>query len=88
MTKKHHIDQRAHTIATDAGAPEELLSTAQVAEWLGLSTQWLEIGRGKNYGPRFTRLGARSIRYRRCDVAAWLKTRVHTSTAEYSKAEA
>jgi hypothetical protein len=53
--KRHHIDRRAYRIvAGDAGADDDLMSTRQVADWLGISTQWLEIGRCKNYGPRFT----------------------------------
>jgi predicted DNA-binding transcriptional regulator AlpA len=82
---KHHLDQRADRIAgEDVGADDDLLTTRQVADWLGVSTQWVEIGRSKNYGPPFKRLTARSIRYLRDDVLKWLKTRTHASTAEYA----
>ena len=82
---KHHLDQRADRIAgEDVGADDDLLTTRQVADWLGVSTQWVEIGRSKNYGPPFKRLTARSIRYLRGDVLKWLKTRTHASTAEYA----
>jgi predicted DNA-binding transcriptional regulator AlpA len=82
---KHHLDRRADQIsAADVGADDDLLTTRQVADWLGVSTQWVEIGRGKNYGPPFTRLTARSIRYLRGDVLKWLKERTHASTAEYA----
>jgi predicted DNA-binding transcriptional regulator AlpA len=84
--KKHHLDRRADSIvAADAGADDELLSTREVAGWLGVSTQWLEIGRCKKYGPKFTRVGPRVIRYRRGDVREWLKARAHASTAEYGR---
>ena len=87
--KKHHLDRRADSIvAADVGADDELLNTRQTADWLGVSTQWLEIGRGKNYGPKFTRMGPRTIRYRRGDVLSWLKTRTHACTTEYSSATA
>jgi predicted DNA-binding transcriptional regulator AlpA len=82
---KHHLDQRADKIAgEDVGADDDLLTTRQVAGWLGVSTQWVDIGRSKNYGPPFKRLTARSIRYLRGDVLKWLKTRTHASTAEYA----
>jgi predicted DNA-binding transcriptional regulator AlpA len=81
---RHHLDRRASAIvAADVGADDELLTTRQTADWLGVSTQWLEIGRGKNYGPKFTRVSSRVIRYRRGDVLKWLKTRTHSNTAEY-----
>jgi predicted DNA-binding transcriptional regulator AlpA len=84
--KKHHLDRRAATIiAIDVGADDELLSTPQVADWLGVSTQWLEIGRCKKCGPKFMRIGPRVIRYRRGDVLEWLKARTHASTAEYGR---
>lgn len=84
--KKHHLDRRADAIASiNDGAPNDLLSTAEVADWFGCSVQWLEIGRGKDYGPRFVRITARTIRYRRADVVAWLKARSHKSTAEYGR---
>jgi predicted DNA-binding transcriptional regulator AlpA len=85
---KHHIDKRADRIAgADIGADDELLSTKQVADWLGVSVQWVEIGRSKNYGPRFEKISARCVRYRRGDVLQWLKARSYASTAEYADHE-
>jgi predicted DNA-binding transcriptional regulator AlpA len=83
--KHHHLDRRAEKIAAVVdGADDDLLTTREVADWLGMSLQWVEIGRTNNFGPKFTRLGPRSIRYRRGDVVAWLKSRTHSSTAEYA----
>ena len=87
--KTHHIDRRANTItAVDIGADDELLSTKQVAAWLGVSTQFLEIGRSRGYGPRFTKISPRQVRYLRGDVMAWLRQRTHASTAGYAKGAA
>lgn len=84
-TKNHHLDKRAPRMLADAeGDGDDLLSTRETAQWLGVSEQWLELGRSKNYGPRYTRLSPRMIRYRRKDVWAWLKSRTHKSTAEYA----
>jgi predicted DNA-binding transcriptional regulator AlpA len=83
--KSHHIDRRADQIVAGAvGAGDDLLDTRQVADWLGVSIQWVEIGRSKNYGPPFKRLTARTVRYLRADVLKWLKARTHASTAEYA----
>lgn len=86
---RHHLDKRAEEIAAlEADQSDDaLLSTQSVAEWLGVSVQFLEIGRCRNYGPPFVRVSPRMIRYRRGDVVAWLRERKHASTAEYSKCE-
>ena len=87
--QRRHIDRRAHKIvAADIGADDELLDTRQLADWLGVSTQWVEIGRSKNYGPKYTKVGPRQIRYRRGDVLRWLKSRTYNCTAEYTKTAA
>jgi hypothetical protein len=93
---RHHIDKRAERLIADdaerlAAAEDhndKLLTTADVADWLSVSHQFLEIGRLRGFGPRFTRVTKRMIRYRRKDVIAWLEERVHQSTAEYSPAAA
>lgn len=82
--KRHHIDRRAAGMLTQTGvADDQLLSTKQLADFLGVSHQFLEIGRSKNYGPKFVRLSERVVRYRMSDVRRWLAQRAHASTAEY-----
>jgi predicted DNA-binding transcriptional regulator AlpA len=85
--KTFHLDKRAATLAAVPGSDDELLSTAETAVWLGVSVQWLEIGRSKNYayGPPFEKLGAKLIRYRRDKVRAWLDSRTFNCTSEYPK---
>jgi hypothetical protein len=89
--RRHHIDRRAENIIADSDdgdAADDLLSTGAVADWLCVSTQFLEIARSKNYGPRFVRIGPRTIMYRRGDVLAWLKQRTFAGTAEYARSRA
>lgn len=82
--KTLHLDKRASAIlASSAGDDDDLLSTRQMAMWLQVSEQWLEIGRHRGYGPPFERLGPRLIRYRRGKARKWLDQRSHFSTAEY-----
>jgi predicted DNA-binding transcriptional regulator AlpA len=85
VTKTLHIDKRAEQVAAlGVGAEDELLTTAQVAAWLGVSVQFLEIGRSSGgYGPPYTRLAPRAIRYRRGDILQWLRDRTHVRTSEY-----
>jgi predicted DNA-binding transcriptional regulator AlpA len=84
--KSHHLDRRSGQLQQQVATAldqEKLLSTRELAPLLGVSTQWLEIGRHEGYGPAFVRIGSRRIRYRRDDVLSWLETRTHRSTAEY-----
>ena len=84
--RKHHLDRRASMLAEIGhGQPDDLLSTRAVADWLGVSVQFLEIGRHRGYGPRFIRIGPARIRYRRADVLAWLGDRTFASTSQYGQ---
>jgi predicted DNA-binding transcriptional regulator AlpA len=71
----HHLDKRAGELAAGDGDDDELLSSRQLADWLGVSVQWVEIGRTRGYGPPFLRLGPRMVRYRRGPVRKWLRKR-------------
>lgn len=76
--KRHHLDRRIGqllAVPTTPANDDDLLTTKQVAAWLGVSDQWLEFARSKGYGPPYKRLGPRCIRYRRGDVVKWLKSR-------------
>jgi hypothetical protein len=55
------------------------------AEWLGVSIQFLEIGRHRGYGPKFVRIGPARIRYRRAEILAWLEARTFASTSQYGE---
>lgn len=86
VPRSHHLDRRASLLAElSTGAPDDLLSTRAVAEWLGVSVQFLEIGRHKGYGPKFVRIGPARIRYRRSDVLTWLEERTFASTSQYGE---
>lgn len=86
--QRHHLDRRVDQIlASDeaAGAADDLLSTYEVSRWLGVSTQWLEIGRSRQqYGPPYVRLATKVVRYRRSEVERWLLERSYRSTVEYA----
>lgn len=84
----HHLDRRTNQILAvepPGAADDDLLTTEQIAEWFGLSTQWFEIGRVKGYGPEFIKLAPRCVRYTRAAAREYLRKRSHASTAEYRK---
>ena len=85
----HRLDKRADQLikyGAAAGAPDDLLTTTELAAWLRCSVIWLEVGRSKGYGPSFIRTGANRICYRRDAVVAWLASRTYASTLQYEKA--
>jgi predicted DNA-binding transcriptional regulator AlpA len=79
------IDRRAHRLLDVDFHREEMLSTREVAAWLGVSDQFLEIGRTRGYGPKFKRITDKMIRYRCGDIIDWLESRTHACTSEYGK---
>jgi predicted DNA-binding transcriptional regulator AlpA len=83
VPKSLHLDCRAATLAEQGeGAPDDLLSQRQLAQWFGICTSWLENARSKGFGPPFIRLSGSRVRYRRESVIEWLKTREQTRTGE------
>jgi hypothetical protein len=75
--RRHHLDRRVGQLLANAPAfsDDALLTTEELAGWLGVSTQWLELGRKQGYGPPWARLGPRTIRYLYGKVVKWLRTR-------------
>ena len=63
-----HLDRRAADLAvqgTAVGKADEWLTTEQLADWLGVSKQWVELRRKLGDGPPFFRPSPNAIRYRR-----------------------
>jgi hypothetical protein len=85
--RKFHLDKRANALLT-AKPPDENedrpIKTAQAADWLNVSVQFLEILRHTGGGPRYMRLGARSVRYTIRWLREWCEQRAHTHTKEYA----
>jgi predicted DNA-binding transcriptional regulator AlpA len=84
-TSRFHLDRRAAHVASSAGDDDELLTSQDLADWLGVSIQWVNLQRTKGEGPEYERLGARMIRYRRGKVRRWLDGRSYLRTNEYAQ---
>jgi hypothetical protein len=83
---KLHLDKRAEAIILAVppdASDDDLLTTMQVANWFGVSTQWLEIGRVRDYGPPWVKLAPQMVRYKRSVLLKWLKAREYARTADY-----
>ena len=66
-------DDHSTIDAASCNSPDKLLTTDEVAVWLGIKKCTLEKARSTRIGnfPSFIRIG-RGIRYRRSEVEAWL----------------
>ena len=58
----------------------DILNTREAAAYTRLGKPTLERFRLTGEGPRFAKLGG-AVRYRRCDLDAWLESRLVTSTS-------
>ena len=77
MTKllKHHIDRKARELLDrliDDLEDDTLMTTRETANWLNVSTQFLEVGRIQGYGPPATVMAPKVIRYRKNTTLKWL----------------
>lgn len=62
--------------------PHKVLKAESVADWLGTTPGALAQMRYLGKGPKFVKLGARSIRYRVSDVNEWLDAQTRQQTGE------
>lgn len=60
----------------------ELVREGLAAEFVDLSPRTMQNLRQRGVGPRFVRLSARSIRYRRRDLQRWADDRLRASTSD------
>lgn len=71
---------------TDDTCNTRLLTEKQAGKRLGFSPRTLQKWRWTGGGPRFVQVSARCVRYRRCDLDAWVEERLRTSTSDQGAA--
>jgi predicted DNA-binding transcriptional regulator AlpA len=83
--RRRHVDRRAEQLLDQVAeaSDDELLSTKQMADWFGVSQQWLTHRRHFGGGPPFERLSDKVVRYRRSTVRKWLDQRIYLRTRDY-----
>jgi predicted DNA-binding transcriptional regulator AlpA len=75
-----HSEMRSSS-AGDRHTVEPLLTTSEVATWLGVAPISLRKWRTSGAGPQFIRVCG-AVRYRRSDVENWIAGRSAASTSE------
>jgi len=63
------------------GTASEMFTTPEAAAYTKIAVPTLERYRLTGEGPMFAKLGG-SVRYRRCDLDAWIESRLVRSTSE------
>lgn len=61
---------------------DALLNAREVGVWLGLTPSALSQMRFKGTGPRFRKLGPRTVRYAASDVQDWIDRSARVSTVQ------
>ncbi|QSR23864.1 DNA-binding protein [Hyphomonas sp. KY3] len=61
-----------------------MLDEKQAAKHLGVSARTLRNWRVRGGGPKFVRVSARCIRYKRGDLQDWIDRRIASHTSQYS----
>ena len=85
IPRNHYHDKLATVLAKHIEGDDDVVVRAPAAaSMLGISLAWIEAGRHYGYGPKFIRIGPRSIGYRLGDLRAYLRSRTtHQCTSEY-----
>jgi predicted DNA-binding transcriptional regulator AlpA len=68
--------------AEDPEYLDQLLGESDAARLVGFSVRSLQGWRVKGGGPRFVKIGGRSVRYRRRDLLAWAEANLCANTSE------
>ncbi len=64
----------------------ELIGEESAAKFVDLSVRSIQGYRYKGGGPKFIRLSARCVKYRRCDLREWVEARIRISTSDTGQA--
>ncbi len=64
--------------------PNALVNEREAASMLCYSVRALQNWRHRGGGPRFVKVSARSVRYRRADLMAWIEERTISNTAQFT----
>jgi len=60
----------------------ELLTPEEAAKIMGRAVTTLQSMRSNGGGPKFIKVGHRTVRYKREDIMAWLEQRTFNNTTE------
>ena len=71
----------SHPDSRPGASGSEMFTTPEAAAYIKMAVQTMERFRLTGEGPIFAKLGG-SVRYRRCDLDAWIESRLVRSTSQ------
>jgi predicted DNA-binding transcriptional regulator AlpA len=77
--------QHAHvpeSLAHDPDYLDRLIAESEAARFIGFTIRALQGWRLKGGGPRYVKVSARAVRYRRRDLMAWAESKLRSHTSE------
>lgn len=75
------------SVIPNSTRPAPLLSEEEAAKLLGMKKQTLANWRTNGVGPKFVKVGGRSIRYKLSELLAFIEDRTFNSTTEAMNAK-
>ncbi len=76
------MQTRQHANSNDPDHLERLITEHEAAAFIGYTVRALQNWRLRGGGPRFVKVSARSVRYRRRDLIDWIEERLVASTTQ------
>ena len=61
---------------------DRLLGPGEAANYLDMTTRFLEARRSRGGGPKYIRIGANRVKYSLADLREWVSERRRTSTSD------
>jgi hypothetical protein len=78
MQQPHVSESLAH----DPDYLDRLIAESEAACFIGFTIRALQGWRLKGGGPRYVKVSARAVRYRRRDLMAWAESKLRSHTSE------
>jgi predicted DNA-binding transcriptional regulator AlpA len=81
MSNPKNAETSSAPSSSEPDFPRRYMNTEQAAEYISLSTQYMEIARHKGTGPKYVKL-AQAVRYRLEDLDSWMESHLRQHTGE------
>ena len=73
ISAQQHQQTASLALAIEDDRKENFICTKAAARLLGISNQTLEKWRSQNRGPRYVKIGGKSVRYKQSDLDAFVE---------------
>jgi hypothetical protein len=82
MKPVHSLPPLSAILADNPGWLEEAVNTRAASRLTGVPVTTLETWRSRGGGPKFLKLGAKTVRYQRRELLTWMVRQQYANTAD------